>query len=164
MYDIEPITTPKSTACGPACLAMVLKYYGEETSIDALINERPATVAGWTGKDVLHVGRAHGLEMVAYQMDAEELIRQDRPAIVWWLYSHYVLFAGKDEQGQVVICNPGRGRYRVSADVFKSFYSGVSFWNGEPQPLPDEPPADYGERIAALEDELAAAKIILGVE
>ena len=75
--------------------------------------------------------------MVAFNTDAAELIRQDRPAIVWWKYQHFVIFSGTDENGKVVICNPDLGRYRMTAGTFKAFYSGVSLWNGEPHDLPE---------------------------
>lgn len=35
----------------------------------------------------------------------------------------------------IVICNPDRGRYRMSAGLFTAFYTGVSLWNGEPHDL-----------------------------
>ena len=64
-----------------------------------------------------------------------------------------------------MIINPDRGRYAIDAGTFKSLYSEVALFNGEPETLPDEEPAgDYEARIRLLEDELAAAKIILGVE
>lgn len=139
VFDIVPVTSTRSTNCGPCCMKMLLAYYGEEVTLEQLQQECPVTIAGWTGKNLLDVGRAHGLDMTAYQMDAEELIKQDRPAIVWWLYKHFLIFSGVDENGQVVICNPSKGRYRVSVGTFRSFYSGVSFWNGEPhEPEPNE--------------------------
>lgn len=65
-------------------------------------------------------------------------VRQDRPAIVWWLFNHWCVFCGLNDQGRVVICNPDRGRYSMSVGMFKSYYSGVSLWNGEPHDLPGE--------------------------
>ena len=152
MYNIEPITTPRSTCCGPVSMQMLLRYYGEDVSLEALLEQCPVTVAGWTGKNLLDVGRGYGLDMQAFRMDADELIRQDRPAILWWLYSHYVVFAGTDENGQVVICNPAKGRYRMSPGLFRSYYSGISFWNGEPQPVPESETATAQDYERALSD------------
>lgn len=152
MYDITPVTSTKSTVCGPCCMKMLLAYYGVDVTLDELLQERPVTLAGWTGKDVLEVGRAHGLDMLAYKMDAEELIKQDRPAIVWWLYKHFVVFCGVDDKGMVVLCNPAKGRYRVDPGVFKSFYTEYSFWNGEPHDLPVSDTATAEDYEAALSD------------
>ena len=138
MFDVTPYTCEKSTACGPTCLKMLLGYYGREADLDELIEECGVGVAGCSARDLLRVGRAHGLDMVTFKMDAEELIRQDRPAIVWWKWSHFVVFAGTNETGQVVICNPGSGRFGIDKGTFKSLYSGISLWNGEPHDLPGE--------------------------
>ena len=164
MYDVIPITSPMETDCGPTCLKMLLAYYGPDVALETLIDECHVTTIGCTGADVMRVGKAHGLDMVAYNMDADELIHQDRPGIIWWKKFHFCVFCGMNEAGQVVICNPDRGRYPIDAGTFKTLYSGVAFFNGEPGFLPGPVDPDYGERIAALEDELEATKIILGVE
>lgn len=135
MFDVIPVTSPKPTDCGATCMKMLLAYYGQDIDLNTLIRECNTRLIGCTGKDLLRVGRDHGLDMVAYKMDAEELVRQDRPAIVWWRYNHWVLFAGCDDEGKVVICNPDKGRYRMSFGTFKSFYTEVSIWNGEPHDL-----------------------------
>ena len=137
MFDVTPITSPKPTDCGATCLQMLLKYYGIDVPLEQLIEECHTSIIGANMKDIGRAGRLHGLDMVYYKMDADELIRQDRPAIIWWMYQHFVVFCGQDENGKVVICNPDKGRYRMSKGVFKSFYTGVSAWNGEPHDLPE---------------------------
>lgn len=136
MFDVLPITSALPVDCGPTCLKMLLKYYGADVDLDALIRECNCTIAGCTAKDLMRAGNAHGMDMKAYQMDALELVNQDRPAIIWWKYCHYCVCCGKDEKGNVVICNPDRGRYRMSFGAFASFYSGVALFNGEPEKLP----------------------------
>ena len=132
MYDVRPVTTPHNTACGPASLKMLLSYYGADVSLDALIEECDVRVNGCSGRTLLLVGRAHGLDMRAWQMGAEELIRQDRPAIIHWRYQHWCVFCGRDAGGSVWICNPSRGRYRVDPDTFAAMYSGIALFNGVP--------------------------------
>ena len=136
MFDVIPVTSPRPTDCGATCMKMLLSYYGQDANLDELIRECNTSIIGCTGKDLLRVGHTHGLDMTAWKMDAEEVIRQDRPAIVWWMYGHWVVFCGMDENGKVVICNPDRGRYRVSPGTFNSFYTGVALFNGEPHDLP----------------------------
>ena len=134
MYDVIPVTSPKNYDCGATCLKMLLAYYGIDVSLEDLIRECNTRMIGCSGGDLLRVGRAHGLEdMKAFRMDAVELIHQDRPAIIWWKYSHWCVFCGQDEAGKIVICNPDRGRYRMPASIFDAFYTGVSIWNGEPE-------------------------------
>ena len=138
MYDVTPVTSPRQTDCGATCLKMLLDYYGQDVPLAQLIDECNTRLIGCSAKDVIRVGKAQDLNMMAFQMDAVELMRQDRPAIVWWMYNHFVVFCGLDEDGKVVICNPDRGRYRVSPGTFRSFYTRVALFNGDPQNLPTE--------------------------
>lgn len=153
MFDITPVTSNKYMDCGATCMKMLLAYYGEDVDLDALIKECNTRMIGCSGTDLMRVARAHGLDAKTFQMDAEELIRQDRPAIIWWKYGHWCVFCGKDEAGNVAICNPDRGRYRMSQGIFTSFYSGVAIFNGEPVDLPEDEEAtakDYAEALGLL--------------
>lgn len=136
MFDVKPVTTSKATACGAACMNMLLEYYGDHTPFDDLYTELGTGISGITAKDVLRVGRAHGLDMKSYKMDADEVARQDRPSVIWWKYNHFVICCGMNDAGQVVICNPSRGRYGMSLSLFSAFYSGIALFNGEPEDLP----------------------------
>lgn len=135
MYDIKVVTSKLPTACGPCCLKMLLDYYGKEVSLDDLIKECEIDLKGCSAANISRVGKAHGLDMISFKMDAEELVVQDRPAIVWWKYNHFVIFCGLDDNSNVIIANPSRGRFSVSQAFFKSLYSGISLWNGEPHEL-----------------------------
>lgn len=160
MFDVKLVTTTKSTACGPACLAMLLGYYDTEVDLDTLIAECGLSVNGCTAKDMLRVGRAHGMDdFAAFQQTPEDLIRQDRPAIVWWRYNHWVVFCGLNDAGDVVICNPSRGRFAIDQQSFSVMCAGledgtvVTLCNGEPEDLPipeDATAADYEQALSDL--------------
>ena len=137
MFDVLPVTSSNPTDCGATCMKMLLAYYGEDVPLDELIRECNTRIIGCTAKDLLRVGRAHGLDMKAFKMDAEELVRQDRPSIIWWKYSHFVVLCGQDDEGKVVICNPDLGRYRMSFATFASFFTEICLFNGEPHDLPE---------------------------
>lgn len=155
MYDVTPVTTGLSTACGAACMRMLLLYYGTDVDLDTLIDELNVRLIGCSGADLMRVGRAHGLDMTAWRMDADELIRQDRPAIVHWRYQHWVVFCGTDGSGNVVIANPSRGRYGIDAESFATLYSGVALFDGEPVDGGEPEPmtvADLAEAMADLSE------------
>ena len=136
MFDVIPVTSPNPTDCGATCLKMLLAYYGQDVPLDELIRECNTRIVGCTGKDLMRAGRKYGLDMTAWKMDGDEVARQDRPAIIWWKYSHWCVCCGQDDEGKVVICNPDRGRYRMSMDTFLSFYTGIALFNGTPSDLP----------------------------
>lgn len=135
VFDITPVTSERDTDCGATCLKMLLNFYGQDVPLDQLIEECNTRLIGCTATDVLRVGRAHGLDMRSFKEGAEDVFKQDRPAIIWWMYCHFCVYCGVDEDGKVVICNPDRGRYRVSKGVFRSFFSGIALCNGEPQDI-----------------------------
>lgn len=136
MFDVKPITSPKQVDCGATALQMLLAYYDIDVPLDQLIVECNTRIVGCSAKDLLRVGRAHGMtDMHAYSMDAGEVIKQDRPSIIWWRYNHFCVCCGMNEKGEVVICNPDRGRYPLDVGSFKSFYSGIALFNGEPHDL-----------------------------
>lgn len=133
MYDVKPITSPKNYDCGPTCLKMLLDYYGIEVDLDTLIKECNVRIIGCSAKDINVAGRKHGLDMQAWDIPANEVVRVDRPSIVWWRFDHFAVCCGMDDEGKVVICNPDMGRYRMSEGTFKAFYSGIALFNGAPQ-------------------------------
>ena len=135
MYDVKPYVSNRATDCGAVSLKMLLDYYGVDVDLDQLRNELNIRLIGCTGADIMRVSRLHGLEPTAWKMDAEELIKQDRPAIIHWRMQHWVVFCGMNERGQVVIANPSRGRFGLDFGTFKSCFSGTVIANGTPVAL-----------------------------
>lgn len=140
MYDVIPVTTEHSTACGAACLKILLAYYGIEADLPALITELNIGVAGCTATDIKRVGNAHGLDVKMWKMDAKAAMAVDRPCILWWRRKHFVVFCGMNKNGEPVICNPSSGQFAISVEAFKRLFSGVAFSNGT---VDDVFPADY---------------------
>lgn len=136
MFDVKAITSKVSVDCGATCLQMLLAYYGIEEDLKTLTVDCETNVTGCTAGGIKRAGIKHGLDIRAYNMVAEELIRQDRPAIIHWRTNHFCVFCGTTDDGKVVICNPDRGRFPIPVNSFKSFYTGTALFNGEPKDLP----------------------------
>lgn len=147
MFDVKPITSPVNADCGPTCLQMLLDYYGEETSLKDLTRECGVGIAGCTARNVMQCGRAHGLDMRAYRTDVDGVVLADRPSIVWWKYGHFCVCCGIDDDGNIVICNPDRGRYRMSKSLFKALYSGIALFNGVPEDIEGQEIIDVYEHV-----------------
>lgn len=134
MFDMEFVSQRRSTCCGPASLKMLLDYYGVDVAFDTLVEECGVSVDGCTAKDLLRVGRAHGLDnMAAYRTDAEDVFIQDRPAILYWRQCHFLVYGGLNDKGEPVLYNPGRGVYPIDRGTFEVLYSGVMLSNGMPE-------------------------------
>lgn len=171
MFDIKLTTVKHQTACGPASLKMLLDYYGIDVPLETLIDECGVSVNGCSMPTLKRVGIAHGLsDLSIWQEDPEDVLKQDRPGIVWWRYGHFLVFGGLNDKGEPVLFNSMRGRYAIDSGTFAVLATGVKdgtcvvLTNGEPHNLPDPVTPSTEERVTALEDELAATKIILGVE
>lgn len=132
MFDVKPLTSPIENDCGATCLKMLLDFYGIESDLETLTSELGINVWGCSMKDLRNVGLKYGLDSKCYKMDYEELLRQDRPSIIWWKCKHFCVLCGLDENDNVVVCNPDLGRYRMPIAFFKMFYSGIALFNGEP--------------------------------
>lgn len=147
MYDVKPITSDRSTDCGATCLKMILDYYGTEVPLEQLIKECNTRLIGCTATDVMRAGKLHSLDMKAYKTDVDGILNVDRPAIIWWKKKHFCIFCGIDEAGRIVICNPDRGRYRMSKSLFRSWYSGVALFNGIPEDIEGQEIIDVYDHI-----------------
>ena len=147
MYDVKPITSDKPTDCGATCLKMILDYYGTEVPLDQLVKECNTRLIGCTLKDVMEAGKLHGMEPHAYKTDVDGILHVDRPAIIFWKKKHYCVFCGIDDDGNIVICNPDRGRYRMSKSLFKAWYSGIALFNGAPEDIEGQEIIDVYEHI-----------------
>lgn len=137
MFNVPAYTSKRPTDCAATCLKMLLSYYGEENELIDLIKEIKTGIAGASARQVFLAMRNHGLEPHAYKIDAEEVIHQDRPSICWWEYNHFVICCGLNENGDVVICNPDRGRFPIDVGTFKCKFSDFAIFNGEPPIMPE---------------------------
>lgn len=144
VFDVTPVTTNRAFDCGPACLKMLLNYYGIEASLEELREECNTRMCGASMATLVKVAKAHGMaEASTWGEPLQDLLKQDRPGIVWWMYNHFVVYCGVDEKGDVVICNPARGRYPIDVGTFAAKCCGlepgqkVVLSNGEPQDLPE---------------------------
>ena len=141
MFEIPFTSQARETACGPASLRMLLGYYGIDVPLETLLAECGVSVDGCTAGDLLRVGRTHGLaDMAAFQADAASVLRQDRPAILYWRGNHFLVYGGLNEKDEPVLYNPGLGVYPIDAGTFAVLYSGILLSNGRPA---DIPPEDY---------------------
>lgn len=137
MYDVKSITSERSNDCGATALKMLLEYYDIKVDLNQLVEECNTQIFGCTGRDIMRVSALHGLPLKAYQCKGEDtvddVIYADRPGILWWKYRHFVICCGIDDTGRVVICDPDKGRYRLSRSLVASFFSNVVMFNGEPK-------------------------------
>jgi ABC-type bacteriocin/lantibiotic exporter with double-glycine peptidase domain len=131
-----PFVPQRQDTCGPAALAMVLRFWGGSASHDALSRELSAAeLRGVAGSRLAEAARQRGMTAVAYQGDDAQLrafVAKGRPLVVAWDMGrgrfHDVVVVGF-EGDDVVVHDPARGpSRRVPHEVFARRWAGAGHW------------------------------------
>jgi ABC-type bacteriocin/lantibiotic exporter with double-glycine peptidase domain len=131
-----PFVPQKQDTCGPAALAMVLRFWGRTASHDELAAELGAReLKGVAGSRLADAARSRGLTAVAYRGDAAQLrdyLDKGRPLVVAWDMGrgrfHNVVVVGFDGD-DVVVHDPARGASRtVKRATFEERWAGAGHW------------------------------------
>lgn len=126
IFDVKPYISDKAIDCGPASLKMLLSWYDIEADINALRKDCKLKTIGCTAADIKRAAKKHGLVTGVYKTDADTLLSDTYPSICWWRKEHFLVFCGVDDRGLVVVCDPYKGRYRMSIEFFRLCYSGIA--------------------------------------
>jgi ABC-type bacteriocin/lantibiotic exporter with double-glycine peptidase domain len=102
--------------CGPACLKMILHYYGTEASEEEIGAIAKTTFAdGTTNENLLLTAQHYGLDGTWQQEGSlaglRAYIEKNTPVIVEWFSTneaHYSIVVGADED-QIVLLDPEHG-------------------------------------------------------
>ena len=111
------------TDCAPACLSMILRYYGKHVSINRLRDLTNVSREGASLYNIAEAAEAVGFQTRGIRASFEHLERVELPAIAHWEGFHYtVLYAAKPDR--VVLADPAIGLRRLSREEFERGWSG----------------------------------------
>ncbi|HET9626751.1 MAG TPA: peptidase domain-containing ABC transporter [Kofleriaceae bacterium] len=116
----------EATDCGPACLAMVLSFFGRDVSLDEV--REAAGGSARDGTDALSIARAaewFGLRTRGISIDVEQLTFLPPGSILHWEFSHFVVFDRLGKHG-VEIVDPSMGRRVIPLERFRESFTGVA--------------------------------------
>jgi ATP-binding cassette subfamily B protein len=115
-----------ATDCGPACLTMVLGYFGKSVRLDDV---RSATGSSRLGTDALtlvETARLFGLRGRGIKIRDIDALRFLEPAsILHWRFNHFVVFE-RMERGGAWVVDPAAGRRLVSREELDRAFTGVA--------------------------------------
>jgi HlyB family type I secretion system ABC transporter len=111
--------------CGAAALGMVLAYFGKHVALDELRQALGSGRDGASATGILSAGRAHGLRGRGVRVDIEGLGALPRGAILFWEFSHFVVFEGANAK-RVRVVDPSSGYRTVPMDAFRRAFTGVA--------------------------------------
>ena len=124
------VTTPvllqmHASECGAACLGSVLAYFGRWVPLTELREKCEVSRDGSSAASILRASRHYGLECNGLSVRAGQLKKLDLPLILFWQFSHFVVFEGFDGR-HYHLNDPSTGRRRLTAEEFEKDYSGIA--------------------------------------
>ncbi|MBL8952062.1 MAG: peptidase domain-containing ABC transporter [Myxococcaceae bacterium] len=148
---VRPIVQSATTECGAASLAMVLSYFGKEVPLDEVRQKLGIGRDGATALALVELAATYGLRgrgVQIHDLDAEleELAALGTPAILFWRFSHFLVFE-RLRGDEVELVDPASGRRVVSMAEFRRSFTGVALVF-EPTPA-FEPQAARGRSLWA---------------
>ncbi len=111
--------------CGAACLAMALGYLGKRVPLNELRDMTGTGRDGVTALSLVRAARTFGLDARGVRADVSELRHLPPGAILYWEFSHFVVFERVSRKGIRVI-DPAQGRRHIRMDVLRRAYTGVA--------------------------------------
>jgi ATP-binding cassette, subfamily B, bacterial len=114
--------------CGPACVAMVLRFHGRDVPIDEIRRRCRLTGAGTNARVLLQVARELGLRGDGFAVQADAIKMVPPASIVHFGEArrpggHFAVFDSSDRTG-VHVVDPLDGRIALPSDVFRQIFSG----------------------------------------
>ncbi|BAH40929.1 MAG TPA: peptidase domain-containing ABC transporter [Gemmatimonas aurantiaca] len=122
---VVPIRQLSETECGPACLAMLLTYFGRRTSLQHLRDQLNAGRDGLSVAELVKVAHAEGLLAYGRHVTVDDLATLKLPALLHWRERHFVLLESLT-QTHAVIVDPAAGYRRVPLNAMEQDLSGTA--------------------------------------
>jgi len=137
MKRVPVILQMTPNECGSACLAMVLTYYGRETTINECRKYLDSGRDALSARSITQAARDLGLRVRAFSLEPASLAQVRAPAIVHWNFNHFLVLEQWTPQ-EVKVVDPALGRRKLSAEEFNAGFTGVV--------LTMEPGADFHKK------------------
>jgi ATP-binding cassette subfamily B protein len=123
---IPHIQQTAATDCGPACLTMVLAYFGKSVRLDEVRAAMGFSRLGTDALTLVETARIYGLRGRGIKIrDIDALRFLDPASILHWRFNHFVVFERMDRRGAWVV-DPGGGRRLVSREELDRAFTGVA--------------------------------------
>ncbi|MGK9267677.1 peptidase domain-containing ABC transporter [Bacillus inaquosorum] len=127
MKKVPLIRQMGQNECGPACLSMILNYYGCKVSLNEISEKCSAQSRGVSIKTLTEAASCYGLKCRAFQVCAKDLysyISSVAPCILFWDDRHFVVLE-RMKKDYIEIIDPMTGKKKINKEDFEKHYSQV---------------------------------------
>jgi len=122
--QVPEVLQLETTECGAACLAMILRYHGRQTTV-AEIRERCGLGRdGLNALALIKTAQQYGLRARGLSVQQADFPCVTLPAIVHWQFSHFLVVESWTPK-EVRVIDPAQGRMRLSSEEFAAGFTGV---------------------------------------
>lgn len=112
-----------SMQCGIAALAMICDFYGMRYSLSTLNSLCNYTNDGVSFKSLSYTAQQLGFKTAVGAISLKDLNDILLPCILHWNQNHFVVLYKVDRSGKRFwIADPGKGKYKLSLEVFKKHW------------------------------------------
>ncbi|BCL35672.1 ABC transporter transmembrane domain-containing protein [Nostoc sp. MS1] len=121
-----PFIQQQSTSdCGPACLAMISRYWGKKFSINVLRNIANVGRSGASLKSLATAAESIGFQARPVRASLNRIANQKHPWIAHWQGDHYVVVYGV-RKNCVIVADPAIGRKKLKLKDFQAGWTGYA--------------------------------------
>lgn len=111
--------------CGSAALGIILAYYGKWMAPEELRRACRVSRDGVNATNIVAAAQFYGLEAAAFQLELEQITKNQFPFIAFWNFNHFVVVEGYNHK-YVFINDPAYGPRKVAKQTFSDSYSGIA--------------------------------------
>ncbi|MBV6845780.1 peptidase domain-containing ABC transporter [Xanthomonas campestris pv. paulliniae] len=114
----------ETSECALACIAMILAYHGNQTSLEELRASSSISMKGASLRAVIDVSARLGFLARPIRIDLDEVDKIKLPALLHWNLNHYVVLA-KVGKAKLTIYDPARGERVISYKEMSQSFTGI---------------------------------------
>ncbi|EOS94029.1 microcin H47 secretion ATP-binding protein [Erwinia tracheiphila PSU-1] len=119
------ILQTESAECGLACLAMIIRWFGQNTDLLSLRHAHGISSRGATLAELMNIASRIGMATRPLSLDLDELPEIRLPCILHWDFSHFVVLV-KVNKERCVIHDPALGRRVIGRRELSEHFTGVA--------------------------------------
>lgn len=122
---VVPVFQTTPNECGPACLVMVARYWGEAVSLASVSAQFGRSTRGASFRDLIDVAAELGLRARPVRAGLKSLRLLKYPAILHWNMDHFVVLS-EATSDYIEVVDPSTGKKRLSYEEASDHFTGVA--------------------------------------